>query len=196
MTRAAAPPILLQLQSSESASSQVALLRTLKNELIGHDQRKETYVAAGIIPVLGQLLSTRRPGRVTGAESNGAALNQAPLYQNSDESEACLQAILIAGSLAQGTPILTPRNSDRRIDRKLIRPNRGTNIPCSHIRQRHPSNPSRRPIFSRLSSLVYSPDLAISEHHRRPTTTAKPGSMAPRHAAGGFGLFRRAHWFD
>jgi hypothetical protein len=102
MTRAAAPPILLQLQSSESASSQVALLRTLKNELIGHDQRKETYVAAGIIPALGQLLSSRRPGRATAAESNGTALNQAPLYQNTDESEACLQAILIAGSLAQG----------------------------------------------------------------------------------------------
>jgi hypothetical protein len=103
MTRAAAPPILLQLQSSESASSQAALLRTLKNELIGHDQRKEAYVAAGIIPALGQLLSLRGPGKATGAESNGAALNQPPLYQTSDESEACLQAILIAGSLAQGT---------------------------------------------------------------------------------------------
>ncbi|KAJ5443764.1 uncharacterized protein N7458_007636 [Penicillium daleae] len=104
MTRAAAPPILLQLQSSESASSQVALLRTLKNELIGHDQRKETYIAAGIIPALGQLLSSRRPGRATAAESNGTALNHAPLYQNTDESEACLQAILIAGSLAQDCP--------------------------------------------------------------------------------------------
>lgn len=114
MTRVVAPPILLQLQSSESASTQAALLRTLKNELIGHDQRKEAYVAAGIIPALGRLLSLRRPGKATGAESNGAALNQAPLYQNSDESEACLQAILIAGSLAQGTSYVNPTgNGDR-----------------------------------------------------------------------------------
>lgn len=117
MTRAVAPPILLQLQSSESASAQVPLLRTLKNELIGHDQRKETYVAAGIIPALGQLLSTRRPGKASGAEPNGAALDQPTFYQKSDESEACLQAILIAGSLAQGT-LNRHAHDDRRIDRE------------------------------------------------------------------------------
>jgi hypothetical protein len=124
MTRAAAPPILLQLQSSESASAQVPLLRTLKNELIGHDQRKETYVAAGIIPALGQLLSKRRPGKASGAEANGVVLNQPPLYQNSDESEACLQAILIAGSLAQGT-LKSEGHDDRPIDREAYQSKQG-----------------------------------------------------------------------
>ncbi|KAJ5169025.1 uncharacterized protein N7482_004619 [Penicillium canariense] len=104
MTRAATAPLLLQLQSSDSVSSQVASLRTLKNELIGHDQRKETYITAGIIPALGQVLSARRPGRDTAAESNRAGLSQVSLYHNSDDSEACLQAILIVGSLAQGGP--------------------------------------------------------------------------------------------
>ena len=103
MTRAAVPSTLLQLQSPDSVSSQVASLRNLKNELIGHDQRKEAYVAAGIIPALAQVLISRWPGKSTSAESNGSSLSQARSYQNSEESEACLQAILIAGSLAQGT---------------------------------------------------------------------------------------------
>ncbi|KAJ5216386.1 uncharacterized protein N7498_002793 [Penicillium cinerascens] len=104
MTRAAAPPILLQLRSSESVSEQVVSLRTLKNELIGHDQRKEAYVAGGIIPALAQVLALRRPGKAAAAESNGSAISQARSYQSSEESEACLQAILIVGSLAQGGP--------------------------------------------------------------------------------------------
>lgn len=161
MTRAAAPPMLLQLQSSESASSQVALLRTLKNELIGHDQRKETYVVAGIIPVLEQLLSTRRPGRATGADSNGAALNQAPLYENSDESEACLQAILIAGSLAQGTSMLTPRNSDRHTDQKAYQAEQGDQhslLPYSPATSFPPFSPFYPPQIALLRLLSQSCD--------------------------------------
>lgn len=101
MTRAAAPPILLQLQSAESASSQITALRTLKNELIGHDQRKETYIVEGIIPALAQVLTSRWPGTAEFNESishQGRSTSKAP-----EDYEACLQAILIVGSLAQGT---------------------------------------------------------------------------------------------
>ncbi|KAJ5653182.1 hypothetical protein N7490_000185 [Penicillium lividum] len=108
MTRASAPPILLQLQSPDSISSQVASLRTLKNELIGHDQRKEVYVAWGIIPALASVLGSRWPGKLSAAESNGSAPTQVTrphqFPEGSEESEACLQAILIIGSLAQGGP--------------------------------------------------------------------------------------------
>lgn len=101
MTRAAAPPILLQLQSAESASSQITALRTLKNELIGHDQRKETYIVEGIIPALAQVLTSRWPGT---AEFNELASHQGRFTPKAPEDyEACLQAILIVGSLAQGT---------------------------------------------------------------------------------------------
>ncbi|KAJ5619632.1 hypothetical protein N7510_003616 [Penicillium lagena] len=99
MTRASAPPILLQLHSPESISAQVASLRNLKNELIGHDQRKEAYVNAGIIPALGQVLSARRPRAMT-TEFNGSTQEKS----KPEELEACLQAILIIGSLAQGGP--------------------------------------------------------------------------------------------
>lgn len=101
MTRAAAPPILLQLQSAESASSQITALRTLKNELIGHDQRKETYIVEGIIPTLARVLTSRWPGT---AEFNELISHQRQFTPKAPEDyEACLQAILIVGSLAQGT---------------------------------------------------------------------------------------------
>lgn len=107
MTRAAAPPILAQLHSSDSVSEQVAVLRLLKNDLIGHDQRKEAYVLGGILPALSQVLGACWPGKAAAAESNGAALGQSGFFQSPEETEACLQAILIVGSLAQG--IYNPR---------------------------------------------------------------------------------------
>lgn len=102
MTRAAAPPILVQLNSSDSVSAQVAFLRTLKNDLIGHDQRKEAYVAGGVIPALAQLLAVCRPGKAAAAESNGTPSGQIGPLPSPEETEVCLQTILIAGSLAQG----------------------------------------------------------------------------------------------
>lgn len=100
MTRAAAPPVLLQLQSAESVSFQITTLRALKHELIGHDQRKETYIAGGIIPVLAHVLTSRWPGT---AELDKSILHQDQLtHKTADDYEACLQTILIVGSLAQG----------------------------------------------------------------------------------------------
>lgn len=103
MTRAAAPPILLQLHGAESLSAQIRALRTLKNELIGHDQRKETYVADGIIPALAQVLISRWPGRT---EPNEVS-SQDRVSQKAEYYDVCLQATLVVGSLAQGSfPLL------------------------------------------------------------------------------------------
>lgn len=105
MTRAAVPPILLQLQTPDSISSQITSLRALKNEVIGHDQRKEIYVAAGIVPTLASVLGSRWPGNQSAIESNSSVTQATRAYQfpaESEESEACLQAILIIGSLVQG----------------------------------------------------------------------------------------------
>lgn len=99
MTRAAAPPILVQLQSAESACSQIIALRILKNELIGHDQRKEAYIAGGIIPALAQVLTSRW----SGTQFNESISDRDQSAQQAlDDHEACLQAILVVGSLAQG----------------------------------------------------------------------------------------------
>ncbi|PWY91278.1 armadillo repeat protein [Aspergillus heteromorphus CBS 117.55] len=101
MTRASIPPLLLQLQNAESLSAQAAALRSLKNETIGHDQRKESWIRWGIIPVLANILAARQPAGKAAAstELNEGAKLRRPA---SEEDEACLQAVIILGSLAQG----------------------------------------------------------------------------------------------
>lgn len=105
MTRNSMPPIIHQLQNAESVSSQVSILRNLKNETIGHDQRKETWVRWGIIPSLAQVLALRQhTGKnVATSELNGAS-DQGSSKPKSEQDEACLQAIIVLGSLAQGKP--------------------------------------------------------------------------------------------
>ncbi|PYH42630.1 armadillo repeat protein [Aspergillus saccharolyticus JOP 1030-1] len=99
MTGASAPPLLLQLQTADSLPAQAAALRSLKNETIGHNQRKEAWVRWGIIPVLAKILASRYGKDNVTPEANGAA--KLRCFQ-SQEDETCLQAIVIMGSLAQG----------------------------------------------------------------------------------------------
>ncbi|KKK12443.1 hypothetical protein AOCH_000427 [Aspergillus ochraceoroseus] len=104
MTRAATPPILLHLQNAECWSSHATALRTLKNETIGHDQRKETWVRLGIIPILANVLASRQ---LSGRSSTASELNGGTNYRGlpgskQESDEACLQTIVILGSLAQG----------------------------------------------------------------------------------------------
>lgn len=103
MTRAAAPPTLVELQNPESLGAQTAALRRLKNELIGHDQRKEAWIGWGIIPVLSRVLSIKRGSgkRATAGELNGAG-EHSDKAGRTEEEEACIQAVIILGSLAQG----------------------------------------------------------------------------------------------
>ena len=102
MTRNSMPSILLRLQTAESVASQVSVLRVLKNETIGHDQRKEAWVRWGIIPMLARVLGRRTPStsgaNVAPPELNGAGTSR----PKSEEDDACLQAIIVLGSLAQG----------------------------------------------------------------------------------------------
>lgn len=102
MTRASAPPLLPQLQSADSASAQAIALRCLKNETIGHDQRKECWIRWGIIPMLANILAARQsPGKgPASAEHSGGSRLRHPASQ---EDEARLQAVIILGSLAQGS---------------------------------------------------------------------------------------------
>ncbi|KKZ64909.1 hypothetical protein EMCG_09198 [[Emmonsia] crescens] len=109
MTRAATPQIISDIRDPESTASRIAALRLLKNEIIGHDQRKEAWIGWGIVPLLSQILAGRRG---TGKKSIVGEVNGHAKHQHlsgrrngrSDEDEACLQAIIIIGSLAQGGP--------------------------------------------------------------------------------------------
>ncbi|KAL4928299.1 armadillo repeat protein [Aspergillus undulatus] len=107
MTRAETPPILLHLQNADSLSSQATALRALKNEIIGHDQRKEAWVQLGLIPLLTNVLEARSFGK-TADLKNSSKLYVLP-GSREEADDACLQAIILLGSLAQGgTPFLSP----------------------------------------------------------------------------------------
>lgn len=97
MTTFSALPILVELQRAQSLSSQIAILRQLKNETIGHDQRKEALVRGGIIPILADILKSRQPIGKKYAEQDSSEPKE-----EKEREVACLQAIIVIGSLVQG----------------------------------------------------------------------------------------------
>ncbi|KAI9796404.1 MAG: hypothetical protein M1833_006176 [Piccolia ochrophora] len=107
MTRPPTPPLLAQLQSPSSPSSQLAALKALKNDLIGHDQRKAWWLGLGIAPPIVRILSaSRAEGKRRSKDVNGHLGRSRTL---TEEEEARLQAIIIVGSLAcGGRTLVTP----------------------------------------------------------------------------------------
>jgi hypothetical protein len=78
------------LQNPPSPHHQANALKILKNELIGNKQRKAAWIDAGIVDILNRILN----------------------HKSKDDEEACLQAIIIIGSLAHG--IFHPAPSQHR----------------------------------------------------------------------------------
>lgn len=107
MTRPATTPILAELRSPSSPEAQVAALRALKNEIIGHEQRKELWVGLGVVTPLARVLNTRRSGakrrqKEYGGEGGGGGKSELDREHAFADEGARLQAILVVGSLAQG----------------------------------------------------------------------------------------------
>ncbi|KZM20824.1 uncharacterized protein EKO05_0008751 [Ascochyta rabiei] len=118
MGRSTIPPALAELSKPTSPDAQVAALRNLKNEIVGHEQRKELAVTHGLVRPLAALLDegARKGGRRR--HSNGAAQElqngSAPRSQTRHakddwtvDDELRLQATLVVGSLANGGPAFT-----------------------------------------------------------------------------------------
>ncbi|KAI9819823.1 MAG: hypothetical protein M1832_003898 [Thelocarpon impressellum] len=107
MTRPATPPILAQIRAPSSPAALLSALKALKNEIIGHDQKKEVWVNLGVLPVLVSALSPSRfEGKRRSREINGggAVRPQGPKAPLNEEEEIRLQATNIIGSLAQAGP--------------------------------------------------------------------------------------------
>ena len=104
MTRSTPPPLLAELQNSSSAASQADTLKLIKNEIIGHDLRKRSWIAFGIVPTLVNILSASRQsaGKRSSREMNGLGKNRQHRSFTVDDDAACIQAAVIAGVLAQG----------------------------------------------------------------------------------------------
>ncbi|KAL8807076.1 MAG: hypothetical protein Q9182_000909 [Xanthomendoza sp. 2 TL-2023] len=111
MTFPTTPPILLsELQCPTSSASQVTALKALKNEIIGHGQKKRIWLGLGVLPALARILNTPRANHGKRRESTGnPSVHPAKAtFGTTDEEEARLQAIIIVGSLASGGPGFIP----------------------------------------------------------------------------------------
>lgn len=103
MARPATPPILSELRSSTSPATQVAALRALKHEIIGHEQKKRLWVGRGVLVPIARILNTSKGNGKRRDVSDNATTHHCRLpFVRSEEEEARLQAIVIVGSLAHG----------------------------------------------------------------------------------------------
>lgn len=104
MTRSSTPPILVELQNPSSYATQIAALKALKNEVVGHDQKKEAWIGYGILPLLSRILFSRRGGngKRISRDVNGDNKLSEKRQLRTEEDDACLQAVIIVGSLAYG----------------------------------------------------------------------------------------------
>ncbi|KAF2840359.1 ARM repeat-containing protein [Patellaria atrata CBS 101060] len=106
MARPSALPALEELNNASSTSAQVAALRRLKNEIIGHDQRKELVIRQGIVRQLACILgaSSKASGKKKSRDLDGAVPGSEDDLAWTEEDEMRLQATFIVGSLASGGP--------------------------------------------------------------------------------------------
>ncbi|KAJ9665368.1 hypothetical protein H2201_004445 [Coniosporium apollinis] len=106
MARAPTPPALAELREPTSIESQTTALKQLKNEIVGHDQRKELAIRRGVVGSLVRILTatTKASGKRRSRELNGNAAASRGETAWTGEDEVRLQATLVAGSLAFGGP--------------------------------------------------------------------------------------------
>ena len=134
MGRSTIPSALAELSNPTSTEAQLVALRNLKNEIVGHEQRKELAVTYGVVRPLAGLLreGVRRGGKrrhsngATQVASNGAAPASRPSGPSSrltapsrirqvqtqedwtKEDELRFQATLVVGSLTNGEHVIQP----------------------------------------------------------------------------------------
>jgi hypothetical protein len=109
MGRSTIPPALNELSKPSTPQAQVTALQNLKNEIVGHEQRKELAVTHGVVkPLAGLLRAEARKGRkrrqnVTNGHGSGVfdERRRGP-EEWTTEDELRFQATLVVGSLANG----------------------------------------------------------------------------------------------
>ena len=109
MTQPSTPPILSELRNASSPATQIKALRDLKNEIIGHEEKKRHWIGLGIVSPLVRILNSHRgTGKKKHRELNGSTSPLKPRSIRSEEEDARLQAIIIIGSLASGQYMKPP----------------------------------------------------------------------------------------
>lgn len=97
----------MELSNPSTPEAQVNALRNLKNEIVGHEQRKELAVVHGVVKPLARLLrtETRKGGKKRRGVTNGnsgVGRNTERAEDWTTEDELRFQATLVVGSLANG----------------------------------------------------------------------------------------------
>ncbi|KAG5999341.1 hypothetical protein E4U43_002126 [Claviceps pusilla] len=113
MARPHNSPILAQLRNAKTLLEQAAALQALKNEIVGHVQKKEAWIGLGVLePIVRTLVSNRSPSKAHGKDAcihfSTASLSL------SDEDTVRLQALQLVASFANGGPaFLSPLHAAR-----------------------------------------------------------------------------------
>jgi hypothetical protein len=108
MGRSTIPSALNELSNPSTPQAQVTALQKLKNEIVGHEQRKEVAVTHGVVKLLAGLLRTearkggKRSRNVTNGHGSGVFDERRDVEEWTTEDELRFQATLVVGSLANG----------------------------------------------------------------------------------------------
>jgi hypothetical protein len=98
MARPQSSPILGQLQRAKTFPEQRNALQALKNEIVGHIQRKEAWVTLGVLQPIVATLSSTLPAKQNGQANRSSVV----LRPFSDEDSVKLQALQLIASFANG----------------------------------------------------------------------------------------------
>lgn len=100
MARVQSPPVLSQIRVARSHSEQASALRALKDEVVGHVQRKEWWVQNGILESLVKILrdNARSPSGLNGKERSRTGQSEAL----SEEEAVRLLALQLIASFSYG----------------------------------------------------------------------------------------------
>ncbi|GAO17684.1 uncharacterized protein UV8b_01330 [Ustilaginoidea virens] len=111
MARPQNSSILTQLRNAKALPEQALALQALKNDIVGHVQKKEAWIGLGVLePIVRTLVTNRSPSKLNGKDANAHLLTR-PL---SDEEYVRLQALQLVASFANGGPaFLNPLHAAR-----------------------------------------------------------------------------------
>lgn len=97
------PSLLAQIRAAQTLPEQIASLKALKNDIIGHQQKKEIWVGLGLIVPVVRILNANKPS--TKKNGKGPRGSSYATQSLSLEEQVRLQAISIVGSLAHGEQV-------------------------------------------------------------------------------------------
>ncbi len=108
MARPSVPGPLEQLRRANSPAAQLGALKQLKNDVVGHERRKEAAVRDGLVVALSSCLKSSQGKRQPVARPRDQDSPSSSFSDGLDiNDQICLQCVFLATSLAHGKPKLS-----------------------------------------------------------------------------------------